>query len=140
MQTEEFLKKTPPRDASKLKISIVVAKFHSEITQRMLDGALEVLKEWKVKEKNIKVGHVYGSFDLTYAAALSIKKDKPHAVLAIGCIVKGETKHDEYIAHAVAQGLTELSIKHVIPVSFGVVTVNSLEQAHKRSSGDTNHG
>src|SRR5580698_732471 len=139
MQTKEFLKKTPPRDASKLKISIVAAKFHSEITDSMLEGALAVFKDWKVKEKHITVRRVYGSFDLPFAAAKAIKKDKPHAVLAIGCIVKGETKHDEYIAHAVAQGLTELSIRHVIPVSFGVITVNTLEQALQRSRGDTNH-
>ena len=140
MQTREFLKKTKPRDASKLKISVVAAKFHSEITDSMLEGALEVLKEWKVAQKNIKVRRVYGSFDLPFAAALAIKKDRPDAVVAIGCIVKGETKHDEYIAHAVAQGLTQLSIDHVIPVSFGVITVDTLEQAKQRSRGKTNHG
>lgn len=139
MQTAEFLKKAKPRDASKLKVSVVAAKFHSDITGSMLEGALEVLKEWNVKEKNITVRRVYGSFDLPFAAALAIKKDKPSAVIAIGCIVKGETKHDEYIAHAVAQGLTNLSIKHVIPVSFGVITVNNLEQAKQRSRGRTNH-
>ena len=139
MQTKEFLKKAKPRNASKLKVSIVAAKFHSEITDSMLEGALRVLKEWNVKEKNITVRRVYGSFDLPFAAALAIKKDKPNAVLAIGCIVKGETKHDEYIAHAVAQGLTQLSITHTIPVSFGVITTNTLEQAKQRSRGKTNH-
>lgn len=139
MQTKEFLKKAKPRDASKLKVSVVAAKFHSEITDSMLEGALRVLKEWKVAEKNIKVRRVYGSFDLPFAAALAIKKDKPNAVLAIGCIIKGETKHDEYIAHAVAQGLTHLSIMHATPVSFGVITTNNLDQAKARSSGKTNH-
>jgi 6,7-dimethyl-8-ribityllumazine synthase len=140
MQTQEFLKKAEPRDASKLKVSIVAAKFHSDITDSMVDGALDLLKEWKVKEKNITVRRVYGSFDLPFAAALAIKKDKTHAVIAIGCIVKGETKHDEYIAHAVAQGLTNLSIQHVIPVSLGILTVNKLAQAKARSTGRTNHG
>lgn len=140
MQTKEFLKKTTPRDASKLKVSIVAAKFHSGVTDPMLEGALRVLKAWKVKEKNITVRRVYGSFDLPFAAALAIKKDKPNAIIAIGCIVKGETKHDEYIAHGVAQGLTQLSIEHIIPVSFGIITVNTLEQAKARSRGNTNHG
>ena len=140
MQTKEFLKGTKPRDASKLKVSIVVATFHSDITDAMMDGALKTLKAWKVKEKNVTVRRVYGSFDLPFAAALAIKKDKPNAVIAIGCIVKGETKHDEYIAHAVAQGLTNLSIEHVIPVSLGILTVNTLAQAKARSSGKTNHG
>lgn len=140
MQTAEFLKKTKPRDASKLKVSIVAANFHSEITDSMVEGALKALKEWKVKDKNIKVRRVYGTFDLPFAAALSIKKDKPNAVIAIGCVVKGETKHDEYIAHAVAEGLTTLSIWHKMPVSFGIITVNTLEQAKQRSRGRTNHG
>jgi len=140
MQTQEFLKKTKPRDASKLKVSIVAANFHSDITDTMVEGALEVLKEWKVKAKNITVRRVYGSFDLPFAAALAIKKDKPNAVIAIGCIVKGETKHDEFIANAVAQGLTTLSIWHKLPVSFGVITVNTLAQAKARSRGNTNHG
>src|SRR5580704_678512 len=115
MQTAEFLKKAKPRDASKLKVSIVASKFHSEITDSMLEGALKALKEWKVKDKNVTVRRVYGSFDLPFAAALAIKKDKPDAVVAIGCVVKGETKHDEYIAHAVAQALMKLSIDKLIP-------------------------
>ncbi|MDR3570774.1 MAG: 6,7-dimethyl-8-ribityllumazine synthase [Candidatus Pacebacteria bacterium] len=140
MQTEEFLKKIKARDASKLKVSIVASRFHSDITDPMVEGALGTLKEWKVKDKNITVRRVYGSFDLSFAAARAIKKDKPHAVIAIGCIVKGETRHDEYIANAVFKGLTDLSIQHVIPVSLGVLTVNDLAQAKVRSSGATNHG
>lgn len=140
MQTAEFLKKTKPKDGSKLKVSIVAAKFHSEITDSMLEGALRALKEWNVKDKNVTVRRVYGSFDLPFAAALAIKKDKPDAVIAIGCVIKGDTKHDEYINHAVAQGLTHLSITHTIPVSFGVITTNTLEQAKQRSRGKTNHG
>jgi 6,7-dimethyl-8-ribityllumazine synthase len=140
MQTKEFLKKAKPQDASKLKVSIVAARFHADITDRMVEGALDVLKEWNVKEKNISVRRVYGSFDLPFAAALAIKKDKPSAVIAIGCIVKGETKHDEYIANAVFKGLTDLSIWHKIPVSLGVLTVNELQQAKARSTGKTNHG
>jgi len=140
MQTKEFLKKTKPRDASKLKISIVAARFHADITDSMVEGALNALKEWKVKDKNITVRRVYGSFDLPFVASLAIKKDKPNAVVAIGCIVKGETKHDEHIANAVANGLTTLSIWHKIPVSFGVLTVNTLAQARARSNGKTNHG
>jgi 6,7-dimethyl-8-ribityllumazine synthase len=140
MQTNEFLKKTKPQDASKLRVSIVAAKFHSDVTDAMVEGALATLKEWKVKAKNITVRRVYGSFDLPFAAALAIKRDKPNAVIAIGCIVKGETKHDEYIANAVFKGLTDLSIWHKLPVSLGVLTVNDLDQARARSIGKTNHG
>jgi len=140
MQTSEFLKKAKPQDASKLKVSIVAAKFHSEITDAMVEGALAALKEWKVKDKNVTVRRVYGSFDLPFAAALAIKKDKPSAVIAVGCIVKGETRHDEFIANAVFKGLTDLSTWHKLPVSLGVLTVNTLDQAKARSTGETNHG
>lgn len=139
MQTKEFEKNIPPRDASKLKVSVVASEFHPGITDPMLEGALRVLKAWKVKERNIIVRRVYGSFDLSFAAALAIKKDQPDCVIAIGCIVKGETKHDEYIAHAVATGLTQLSIRHVVPIAFGVITTNTLAQARARSRGTTNH-
>ena len=140
MQRKEFLKKTDPRNASKLKIGIVVARFNPDITESMLAGAREVLAEWGVQDRNIKVFHVYGSFDLTYAAGLIIKKQKPHAVIALGCIIKGETDHDHHIASAVMHGLTDLTIKHGIPVSLGVLTTNNLAQAQERSRGKTNHG
>lgn len=83
---------------------------------------------------------MYGSFDLTYAADLMIRKAKPHAVIALGCIIKGETDHDRHIASAVMHGLTDLTIKYGIPVSLGVVTTNNLAQARARSRGETNHG
>ena len=140
MQTSEFLKKAKPQNASKLRVSIVASRFHADVTDPMVEGALTALKEWKVQDKNITVRRVYGSFDLPFAAALAIKKDKPHAVIAIGCIVKGETRHDEYIANAVFKGLTDLSILRTIPVSLGVLTVNDLKPAKSRSQGKTNHG
>jgi 6,7-dimethyl-8-ribityllumazine synthase len=140
MQRKEFLKKVAPRDASKFKIGIAVADFNPDITGGMLEGALSVLREWGVKERNITIHHVYGSFDLAYACDLLLKKQKPDAVIAIGCIVKGETDHDRHIASAVFQGLTDLTIKYGKPVSLGILTTNNLEQARARSRGKTNHG
>ena len=140
MQRKEFLKKTVPRDASKLKVGIVVADFNPDITGSMFEGALKVLKEWGVKERNISTFRVYGSFDLTYGCDLMMRKFKPDAVVALCCIVKGETDHDHYIASALSHGLTGLAIKYGKPVSFGVITTNNLAQARARSRGKTNHG
>lgn len=140
MQRKEFLKQETAQDASKLKVGIAVADFNPDITGSMLDGALEVLKTWGVRDKNVVVRHVYGSFDLTYASDLLLRKHKPHAIVAIGCIVKGETDHDKHIASAVFNGLTNLSIAYGKPVSLGVLTTNNLEQARARSRGKTNHG
>jgi 6,7-dimethyl-8-ribityllumazine synthase len=140
MQRKEFLKKVPPQDASKLRIGIAVADFNSDITNGLLKGALGVLREWGVKEKDISIRHVYGSFDLTYACDLLLRKQRPHAVIALGCIVKGETDHDKHIASAVFNGLTALTIKYGKPISLGVLTTNTVAQAQARSRGTSNHG
>lgn len=139
MQRKEFTKKEFAEDASALTIGIAVADFNPDITGGLLDGAKSALGQWGVKDTRIHVRHVYGSFDLTYACDLLLRK-KVDAVIALGCIIKGETNHDTHIASAVFGGLTTLSIKYGKPVSLGVLTTNTLEQARKRSRGETNHG
>lgn len=128
------------KDASKYKIGIVVSTYYEDITGRLLIGAIETLREWKVLDKNITVMQVSGSFEIPYGCLAVIKKKKPHAVIALGCIIKGETDHDQHIAHAVAQGITNLTIKYEVPISFGVVTTNNLKQAIVRSTGKNNKG
>ncbi len=140
MQRKEFLKKAAARDASRLRVGIAVADFNPDITGSMLDGALNVLSEWRVAAKNVTVVHVYGSFDLTYACDLLLRSRKYDTVVALGCIVKGETDHDKHIASAVFNGLTQLTIKYGKPVSLGILTTNDLAQALARSRGKTNHG
>ncbi|MCB9814977.1 6,7-dimethyl-8-ribityllumazine synthase [Candidatus Nomurabacteria bacterium] len=140
MLRKEFLKKIPTKDASALKVGIVLSEFNADITESMFEGAIKTLKEWKVEEENIEVYRVYGAFDLAYACDLMIKKYNPQAVIALGCIIKGDTDHDSYIASAVTRGIIDLTIKHSTPISLGILTTNNLEQAQVRSSGDTNHG
>lgn len=140
MRRKQYEKKRAAGDASKLKVGIAVSGFNPDITEPMLAGALATLKEWGVKEKNTYVVRTYGSFELPYAAMRLVKKHKVHAVVAIGCIVKGETRHDEYLAHAAAVGLTEVSIDEDVAVGFGVITTNNLAQARARSRGKGNKG
>lgn len=140
MQRTEFLKAEKAGDASKLRIGIALAEFNPDITEGLLAGAREALARWGVKERNITVKRVYGSFDLTYAADLLLRAKKTDAVIAIGCVVKGETDHDKHIASAVFNGLTNLTIKYGKPVSLGILTTNTLKQAQVRSRGKTNHG
>ncbi len=140
MQRKHYKKKVASRDASKLKVGVVVSRFNEDITGRMRDGALETLRAWGVKEKNITLVEVPGSFELPFACAKLIKKIKPHAVIALGCVIKGDTDHDKYIADAVSHALMRLSTDHAIPVAFGVITTNDLEQAVIRSTGNTNKG
>jgi 6,7-dimethyl-8-ribityllumazine synthase len=140
MQRKELGKKVSIQDASRLTVGIVLAEFNPDITESLLEGALATLHAWKVSPKNIKIFRVYGSFDLPHAVGHMLKKHKPNAVIALGCIIKGETDHDRYIASAVTHGLTDLTIKYGTPVSLGILTTNNLAQARVRSRGKTNHG
>lgn len=140
MQRQEFTKKETVQDASKLVVGIALAEFNPDITEGLLEGARQALSAWGVKEKNITVHRVYGSFDLTHACDLLLRRKKTDAVIALGCIIKGETDHDKHIASAVFHGLTDLTIKYGKPVSLGILTTNDLAQAKARSRGKTNHG
>lgn len=140
MQRKEFTKRAEKRDASKLKVGIVVSKFNTDVTESMLDGALSVLRQWGVATKNVHVSRTYGSFELPIAAGRLIRKYKVNAIVAIGCIIKGETRHDEHLAQATFAGLMRLSLDHDVPVGLGVLTTNTLAQARARSRGTKNHG
>lgn len=140
MRRKQYEKRGTVGDASKLKVGIAVSRFNPDITESMLEGALATLREWGVQKKHTYVVRTYGSFELPFAAVRLVKKYKVHAVVAIGCIVKGETRHDEYLAHAAAVGLTEVSIDEDVAVGFGVITTNTLAQARARSRGSANKG
>lgn len=128
------------KDASKYRIGIVVSDYYRDITDRLLDGAVEVCRAWKVAEENILITRVSGSFEIPYGCLSLLTQEKPDAIVTLGVIVKGETAHDEVIAHAVAQAIMDLTIQYETPISFGVVTTNTLEQAVVRSTGANNKG
>jgi len=117
------------------KIAIVVAEWNKEITFALHRGCVDVLIEHGCKKENIATKLVPGTFELTYGAQLAIQKQKPDAVICLGCVIKGETSHNEYINHAVAQGFTNLSLQTGIPVIFGVLTPNTEQQAKDRAGG-----
>jgi len=116
-------------------IGIVVAEWHSEITNALLNGALEALELAKVKPENIHVFKVPGTYELPYGAVKTIDKHQPDAVVCLGCVIQGETRHFDFICNAVANGLMQLNIQYKIPVTFGVLTTDNLEQAQNRSGG-----
>ena len=122
MQRKDTVKKADSKDGSKLKVGVVVSTYYDDITGRMLAGALQTLKEWKVTEKNTTVVKVAGSFEITYGVLSLLKRKKYDAIITLGCIIKGETSHDEFIAHAVAQGIVQMMVAYKTPISFGVVT------------------
>jgi 6,7-dimethyl-8-ribityllumazine synthase len=116
-------------------IGIVVAEWHSEITNALLNGAIEALELAKVKPENIHVFKVPGTYELPYGAVKTIDKHQPDAVVCLGCVIQGETRHFDFICNAVANGLMQLNIQYKIPVTFGVLTTDNLEQAQNRSGG-----
>ena len=122
-------------NACGMKIGIVVAEWISEITFAMKEGAVQTLREHVVKEDDIIVRHVPGSFELTSGAQMMAKNTSTDAIICIGCVIRGETPHFDYICQSVTFGLTQVSINQGIPVIFGVLTTNDLQQALDRAGG-----
>lgn len=122
-------------DGTSFKIGIVVSEWNADITNALLSGAKETLLKAGVSEDHIEVLYVPGSFELPWGARQIMKPGKKDAVICLGCIIQGETKHDEYIAAAVASGIMQLGLMSGIPVIFGVLTTNTEEQAKERAGG-----
>ena len=122
-------------DSSKYKIAIVVSEYNEAITFALRDGAMETLKKYGVKEKNIFVELVPGAYELPLAAKWMYEKKKADAVIALGCVIKGDTDHDIYINNAVSQALMHLSLQTKAPFVFGVITPNNQQQAKDRAGG-----
>lgn len=121
---------------SDYRVGIVVAEWNREITDTLAQGALDTLREHGVEEENIELVHVPGSFELTTGADLMLSNDDSlDAVICIGCVIQGETRHFDFICEAVSQGLTNVALKHEKPVIFSVLTTNDMEQAQERAGG-----
>lgn len=135
-----------PQVVASQKYAVVVADWNPEITNALCNGAVKTLKENGVREKNITIIHVPGTFELTHAASkLSLKMvqrvgdegvNKYASVITLGCVIKGETPHFDYVCLGVTQGITEVNLMpNACPVVFGVLTTNNLQQAKDRADG-----
>ncbi len=116
-----------------LKFAIVVSRFNSLVTQRLLDGALDALRRHEVDENAITIAWTPGSFELPLVAQKFAKSGKYDAVICLGCIIRGDTPHFEYVASETAKGIAQVMLDTGVPVVFGVVTADNLEQALERS-------
>lgn len=117
------------------KVGIVYAEWNSDITYALRDGAVNTLIANGVEEKNIALYSVPGSFELIYGAAQMVKSKKYDSVIAIGCVIRGDTPHFDYICEGVTEGLTKLNVEYDTPVIFGLITTNNHLQAQERSGG-----
>ena len=127
----------PDKDTvSDQKYAIVVADWNPQITHAMLRGAIETLELIGVKSENIHSIHVPGTFELTYASKQLLEQNKYNAIIAIGCVIQGDTPHFDYVCQSVTSGITELNLRNNgCPVVFGVLTTNTMQQALDRADG-----
>ena len=119
-----------------MKMALVVSQWNAEITEALYEGATKTLLKSGCREKDIQRFTVPGSYELPSAAALlAAGKQKVDAVICLGCVIQGETRHFEFICQAVAQGLMDVSLKYTLPVIFGVLTTDTYSQAKERAGG-----
>lgn len=122
-------------DGTDFSIGIVVSEWNIEVTQNLLDGAVDTLLKQGVKREKIFVKWVPGSFELPLAAQWLIQQHSPNAAIALGSVIQGETKHFDFVCDACAQGVKDVSLSTNTPVVFGVLTDNTMDQAVARSGG-----
>ena len=127
-------KKTIP-NAKNLRFGIVVSEWNSKITEGLFKGAETALMDCGVKQGNILRWNVPGSFELTFGCKKMIQQNNPDAVIAIGSVIRGETKHFDFVCSATAQGIKDLNVITDTPVIFCVLTDENLQQAKDRSGG-----
>ncbi len=125
-------------DATTFKIGVVVSEWNEKVTGGLLTGAMDALKDLGVTKENLLVHHVPGSYELPLGAQFLFTAAEVDAVICLGSVIKGETRHFDFVCEAVAQGVKDVSLKFNKPCIFGVLTDNTMEQAVARSGGE--HG
>ncbi|MES2217716.1 MAG: 6,7-dimethyl-8-ribityllumazine synthase [Pseudomonadota bacterium] len=120
-------------------LAIVISRFHSEITQKLLDGANERLDELGFPKENLTTVWVPGAIEIPLTAQRLARTQKFTAIISLGAVIFGETKHFDYVCQQVSQGCLHVGLAEDIPVIFGVLTTNNIEQAHDRTGGKRGH-
>ncbi len=126
---------SPVPNAKSFKFGIVCSEWNHEITNALKEGAIKTLLANGAKKENIIVRAVPGSFELTLGAQYLAEYTNVDAVICLGCVIQGETRHFDFICDAVAKGITDLNIKYTMPFIFGVLTPNDQKQALARAGG-----
>lgn len=118
-----------------MRFAIVVSEWNTEVTEALYNGALETLLKFGVNKDDVVRRNVPGSFELTLGAQLMAERKEFDAIICIGVVIQGETKHFDFICDAVSKGITDLNLKYNLPVIFGVLTPNTMQQALDRAGG-----
>ncbi len=120
------------------RVAIVVSQFHEEIACNLLNGALATLHELGVNNSRISTFKVPGAMEIPFACLQAIQKHKPHGIITLGCVMQGKTPHFTFVCNSVTQSIMNLSLNHNIPITFGVLTTNTYQQAMQRSDPTLN--
>jgi 6,7-dimethyl-8-ribityllumazine synthase len=120
-------------NAKKLRIGIVISRYNDFITSKLLDGALDCLSRHQCEESNIDIAWVPGSFEIPPAVKIMAGSKKYDAIICLGAVIKGDSSHNQYIASETIKGTAKISLDFEIPVAFGVITPDNLEQAIERA-------
>lgn len=123
-------------DARGLRLGIVVSRYHETVTDALYDGALRYHEQAGGRADDLVVVRSPGAFELVAICRALAYEGGFDAIIALGCIITGETTHDQHIAGAVAHGLTHITVSTGVPISFGVLTCRTIEQAQARAGGD----
>ncbi len=126
----------PTTSAQGLRIGLVVSRYHAPITDALRDGAVDCYTRAGGSPDDLVLVNAPGTFEVTALCAALAERGDLDAVVAVGCVISGQTTHDQYLCQAVSHGLTEVTLRTGVPVSFGVLTCQSLEQAEARAGGD----
>lgn len=120
-------------DARGVRFGIIVSRFNNFVTEKLLEGALDALKSYGAEEKNVDIVRVPGCFEIPLLADKMAASGRYDALVCLGAVIRGDTPHFEYVAEAVTRGIGDAILRHRIPISFGVLTTNSVEQAMERA-------
>ena len=122
-------------NASEMSVGIVVSEWNKHITEKLLEGACNTLEKHGMKTENIIVARVPGSFELTFGAKALAESKDVDAIIALGCVVRGDTPHFDYVCSGVTSGITELNFLYDIPFIFGLLTTDTMQQSEDRAGG-----
>jgi len=118
-----------------MRFGVVVSEWNPQVTERLLDGVYATLQKAGVTPDQIVIQHVPGSFELVYGAKLLAERCSVDAVIVLGAVVRGGTPHFDYVCQGVTQGVTQLNVSQEIPIIFGLLTTDTMQQAEDRAGG-----
>lgn len=120
-------------DAAGRRFGLLLARFNSLVVERLLEGAVDTLRRHGVADDNMTIARVPGAFELPLAARTMAGSGRYDAIIALGCVIRGSTPHFDYVAGEAAKGLAQVQMEADLPISFGVLTTDSIEQAIERA-------